>query len=45
LSSRLLKKTHLLRWSASALAATYLQYASLGLRQTALHVGLFEQPE
>jgi hypothetical protein len=30
---------------ASALAAAYLQYASLGLRRTALHLGLFEQPE
>jgi hypothetical protein len=43
--SRLLKKAHLRRWFASALAATYLQYASLGLRQTALQLGVFEQPE
>jgi hypothetical protein len=42
--SRLLKKAHLLRWPASALAATYLQYASLGLRRAALHLDLFEQP-
>jgi hypothetical protein len=26
------------------LAATYLQYVSLDLRQTALHLGAFEQP-
>jgi len=43
-SRRLLKKAHLLRWFASALAATYLQYVSLDLRQTALHLDLFEQP-
>jgi hypothetical protein len=36
--------TNLLRWFGSALAATYLQYVSLGLRQTALHLGHFEQP-
>jgi hypothetical protein len=41
----LLKKTHLRRWLASALAAAYLQYASLGHRPAALHLGLFEQPE
>jgi len=29
----------------SALAAAYLQYASLGLRPAAWHLGLFEQPE
>jgi len=28
----------------SALAATYLQSVSLGLRQTALHLDLFELP-
>ena len=44
-SSRLLKKGHLLRWPASALAAAYLQYASLGRRPAAWHLGLFEQPE
>jgi hypothetical protein len=43
--SRLLKKAHLLRCRASALAAAYLQYASLGLRPAALHLDLFEQPE
>jgi hypothetical protein len=43
-SGRLLKKAHLLRWPASALAAAYLQYASLGLWRAALHLGLFEQP-
>jgi len=42
---RLLKTAHLRRWFASALAATYFQYASLGLRQTALHPDHFEQPE
>jgi len=30
---------------ASALAATYLQYVSRGLQQTALQLSLFEQPE
>ena len=45
MSYRPLKNAHLRRWFASALAATYLQYVSLGLRQTALHLGLFEQPE
>jgi len=35
---------HPLRWSASSLAAAYLQYASLGLRRTALHLGHFERP-
>ena len=40
----MLKKAHLRRWFASALAATYLQYVSLDLRQTALHLDLFEQP-
>jgi hypothetical protein len=43
-SFRLLKKAHLLRWFASAFAATYRQYASLSLQQTALHLALFEQP-
>jgi len=38
---RLLKKAHLRRWRASALAATYLQYASLGLWHAALHPDLF----
>jgi hypothetical protein len=41
---RSLKKAHLRRWRASPLAATYLQYASLGLRRAALHMDLFEQP-
>jgi hypothetical protein len=41
---RLLKKAHLLRWNAQALAAAYLQYASLGLPHSALHLNLFEQP-
>ena len=35
---------HLRRWFGSVLAATYLQYVSLDLRQTALHLGRFEQP-
>ena len=43
--SRLLKKGHLRRWSASPLAATYLQYVSLGLRHSALHMSFFEQPD
>jgi hypothetical protein len=43
-SSWLLKKAHLLRWPASALAAAYLQYASLGRRRAAWHLDLFEQP-
>jgi hypothetical protein len=42
--SRLLKAVHLRRWFASVLAATYLQYVSLDLRQTALHLDRFEQP-
>jgi len=29
---------------ASALAAAYLEYVSLGLRRAALYLGLFEQP-
>ncbi len=29
--NRLLKKAHLRRWNAQALAAAYLEYASLGL--------------
>jgi tripartite-type tricarboxylate transporter receptor subunit TctC len=39
--SRLLKKAHLRRCPASPLAATYLQYASLGLQRAALHLGPF----
>jgi hypothetical protein len=35
---------YLRRWFASNLAATYLQYVSLDLRQTALHLGALEQP-
>jgi hypothetical protein len=42
--SRLLKRTHLRRWYARALAAAYLQYASLGPARSALHLGPFEQP-
>jgi hypothetical protein len=42
---RLLKKAHLRRWRARALAAAYLQYASLGPSLAALHLDLFEQPE
>ena len=44
--NRLLKKAHLLRWSASALAATYFQYAWTqrtgypGLRRAALQLDL-----
>jgi hypothetical protein len=45
MNSRLLKKAHLRRWPTSALAATYLQYVSLGLRRAALHLGLLEQPD
>jgi hypothetical protein len=41
---RLLKEAHLRRWSASPLAAAYLQYASLGLRPSALHLSFFGQP-
>jgi hypothetical protein len=41
---RLLKKAHLPRWPASPLAATYFQYASLGLQRAALDLDLFEQP-
>jgi tRNA pseudouridine38-40 synthase len=44
-STRWLKKAHLQRWRASALAAAYLEYASLGLRHAALHLDLFEPPE
>jgi hypothetical protein len=50
LSSRLLKKAHLLRWHARALAAAYLKYAWTHLRwvprpsRAALHLDLFEQP-
>jgi hypothetical protein len=43
-SCRLLKKAHLRRWLASPLAATYLQYVSLGLWRAALQPDLFEQP-
>jgi len=43
-SNRLLKKAHPRRWFASVLAATYLQYVSLDLQQTALRLDLFEQP-
>ena len=44
LPDRLLKKAHLLRWPARALAAAYLEYASLGPSRAALHPDLFEQP-
>ena len=44
MNDRLLKKAHLLRWNARALAATYLQYVSLGPPRSALHLDLFEQP-
>ena len=44
-TSRLLKKAHLLRWRAWALVAAYRKYASLGPSRSALHLGLFEQPE
>jgi hypothetical protein len=40
----LLKKAHLLRWRARALAAAYPEYASLGPPPAALHLDLFEQP-
>jgi hypothetical protein len=40
LSVRLLKKADLRRWLVSALAATYFQYVSLGLRRAALQLGL-----
>jgi len=39
-----MKKAHLLRWNAQALVAAYLEYASLGLPHSALHLDLFEQP-
>ena len=42
--SRLLKKAHLLRWSAWTLVAAYEEYASLGPARPALHLDLFEQP-
>jgi hypothetical protein len=48
---RLLKKAHLLRWLARALAAAYRKYAWTHLRWVprpslaALHLDLFEQPE
>ena len=38
------KKARLWCCPASPLAATYLQYASLGLRRAALHLDLFEPP-
>jgi hypothetical protein len=41
--SRLLKKAHLRRWHAWALAAAYRKYASLGPARAALHLDLFEQ--
>ena len=40
----LLKKAHLRRWQARALAAAYPEYASLGPSHAALHLDLFEQP-
>jgi hypothetical protein len=40
----LVKKDHLRRCHACALAAAYLEYASLGASRSALHVDLFEQP-
>ena len=43
-SSRLLKKAHLRRCRAWALAAAYAEYASLGPTRAALHLDLFEQP-
>jgi hypothetical protein len=49
-SSRLLKKAHLRRWHAGALAAAYRKYAWTHLRwvprpaRAALHLDLFEQP-
>jgi hypothetical protein len=39
---RLLKTAHLLRWPALALAAAYLEYASLGLRWAAWHLDPFD---
>ena len=39
----LLKTAHLQRWRARALAAAYLEYASLGPLHAALHLGPFEQ--
>jgi hypothetical protein len=42
--SRLLRKTHLRRWRARALAAAYADCASLGTWRAALHLGLLEQP-
>ncbi len=50
-TARLLKKAHLLRWRASALAAAYQEYAWThprwipGGSPSALHVDLFEQPK
>jgi len=49
-SNRLLKKAHLQRWHARALAAAYLKYALTHLRwvprpsRSASHLDLFEQP-
>ena len=42
--NRPLKTAHLRRCPASALAATYFQYASLGLRRAAWHLDRFERP-
>ena len=42
--NRPLKKAHLRRWPARALAAAYLEYASLGPSRAALHLDLFERP-
>jgi hypothetical protein len=38
------KKAHLRRWRRRALAAAYLEYASLGASGAALHLDLFDQP-
>jgi hypothetical protein len=40
LPSRLVKKAHLRRWRARALAAAYAEYASLGPSRAALHLDL-----
>jgi hypothetical protein len=39
-----LKTAHLRRWRARALAAAYLEYASLGPSLAALQLDRFEQP-
>jgi uncharacterized protein len=44
-SSRLLKKTHLLRWRARVALRRTIKYASRLASLAALHLGLFEQPE